>query len=284
MQGLGDNFYQRAVVRELIRQRGPISLVTPWPQLYADLDVQCVRPVSKLRTQRKNFQRDDLNFTPAPNCYAQPIGYSPYGGSMLQSMLTSAGINADRVDFTGPAVRPLKKRPYMVVRPGTVRHEWLAAARNPRPEYLCAAVEALRSEYDIVSVADLQQGEEYAIEPLPYGDETFHRGELQLESLLALVDGAAGVIGGVGWLFPAAVAYQTPMLLVYGGWGTPNGAHRIMDARMDTSRIVQAVPDSFCMCDDRFHDCDKRISTLDQHIEEFREMVKNETVPAARRA
>jgi hypothetical protein len=59
------------------------------------------------------------------------------------------------------------------------------------------------------------------------------------------------------------------MLLIYGGWGAVNGPQRVLDLRMDSSRIVQAMPDRFCMCNDRAHGCDKSISNLDNAIERF---------------
>lgn len=276
MFGLGDTLYTRPVVRKLIERDGPIHLMTAWPQLFADLQVKPVRPTTKLRTQAKNLARD-LPYHPAPH-HGTPVRISYDGaGSMLDRLLHSQGIYTDKVDFSGPPVTRVvqSRRPYIVVRPATVRNEWLAAARNPRPDYLCQAVEALRGEYDIISVADLQPGAEYAVEPLPYADERFHGGELQIESLLALVAGAAGVVGGVGWLFPAAVAYQVPMLLVYGGWGRFNSPQMIVDHRMDVSRIVQAVPDRFCMCNDRFHDCDREITQFAEYLKRFQALVRN---------
>lgn len=274
MQGLGDNLYQRAVVRELVKQRGPLHLVTSWPQLYRDIEgVSCVKPATKLRTQRKNIARAGAEFKDAPQEFARPIGYNGRG-TMLDSMLRSVGLTPAAVDFSGPRFAPtIRSRPYIVIRPGTVRAEWLAAARNAKPEYLCAAAEHLRTSFDIVSVADLARGQEYPIEPLPFADERYHAGELHIEHLLSLVAGAAGVVGGVGWLFPAAVAYQVPMLLVYGGWGHVNGPAHIIDHRMDVSRVVQAMPDTFCMCNNRAHNCEKHISGFDDYLRQFDEMV-----------
>ena len=55
MQGLGDNLYQRAVLKYCGTQ---VALQTPWPQMYADLpNVTCVPANSHLRTQRKSEQR-----------------------------------------------------------------------------------------------------------------------------------------------------------------------------------------------------------------------------------
>ena len=86
---------------------------------------------------------------------------------------------------------------------------------------------------------------------------------------MGLVQDAAGVIGGVGWLLPAALAYRVPMLCIWGGWGTPNGPQRVLDPRLDVSKLVQAVPDAFCMCNDRDHLCNKTINDFERYVDEF---------------
>lgn len=245
-------------------------MITAWPQLYADLPrVRCVRPDTRLRTQAKNAGRTDLRWSPPPRGMAHPVHYANHVGTMLQGLCHSFGVQPQQITFDAPVVSETQREPYVVVRPATVRTEWRADGRNPRPEYLQRTVEALRGRYRVVSVADLAQGLEWALEPLPYADERYHAGELLLEQLLALVAGAAAVIGGVGWLAPAAVAYRVPMLLLYGGWGAVNGPQRIFDTRMDTSLVQQVLPDRFCMCADRAHPCDKTISQLDRHLERF---------------
>jgi hypothetical protein len=267
MQGLGDNIYQRAALREA---PGEHDLLTPWPQLYSDLPrIRCVRPDTRLRTQVKNASRPDLCWSPAPRTPLQPVNYSNPSGTMLQGLCRAFGVTPARITFDAPAFSQPPREPYIVVRPATIRTEWRADGRNPRPEYLQRAVEALRCRYRVVSVADLQPGQEWALDPLPYADQRYHAGELQLEQLLALVAGAVAVVGGVGWLVPAAVAYRVPMLLLYGGWGAVNGPQRIFDARIDTSLVQQVLPDRFCLCCDRGHPCDKTISNLDRHLERF---------------
>lgn len=266
MLGLGDNFYQRAVVREL----GDLHLMTSWPQLYADLpQIKCVKPSTHLRTQAKNAARGDLPWHCAPqNQTPQRINYNGTG-NMLDSMMRSVGLSRNDITFDGPPVAKTNNRPYIVIRPATLRGEWMAAARNPKPEYLCRAADMLRDKFDIISIADLDTCHEYAVEPVPFAHETYHKGELPLEEVLELVANASGVVGGVGWLLPAAVAYKVPMLLLYGGWGAINGPAHTMDDRMDVSRIQQVFPDRFCMCNDRGHDCNKTITNIEEHVERF---------------
>jgi len=272
MLGLGDNFYQRAVVREL----GPLHLMTSWPQLYEDLpDVKCVKPKTHLRTQAKNAARQELKWHPAPNEYARRISYNGTG-NMLDSMMQSVGLQRDRITFDGPPVAKTGNHPYIVVRPATLRGEWLAAARNPEPAYLCQAVEILKQRFDIISVADIDGSAEYAVEPLPFAHEVYNRGELNAEELLELVGNASGVVGGVGWLLPAAIAYKVPMLLVYGGWGHVNGPQHTLDKRMDASLVTPVYPDRFCMCNDRSHNCDKSISNFGDKVQAFADSLEME--------
>jgi hypothetical protein len=280
MFGLGDSIYQRAVVRELCKDE-PVYLATAWPQLYRDLNVRAVRPQTRLRTQHKNIQRQDLLhlwYTP-PVVGGQRLAYDGTD-TILASLFRSAGINPPTVKFDLPSFPKQQRRPYVVVRPATIRTEWIATSRNPDPKYLCRAVDMLRDEFDIVSVADLDGVAEYAVEPMPYADQKYHRGELQVEDLLSLVENAAGVVGGVGWVLPAALAYRTPLLLIYGGWGAVNGAHKVLDQRLPMDKLHQVFPDRFCMCNDRVHACDRTISDLDKHIENFKQVItKNATVP-----
>lgn len=275
MHGLGDNLYQRAVLRTL---GGEVFLETPWPQMYADMpQVRCVRPGTRLRTQAKNAARRDLDglwhrLRATERIRRRRWHYVRYPGSLLEALFFDLRrTQPETVDFSGPAVAPESwPKPYVVVRPATVRREWPAASRNPRPEYLAQAAEAARSAgFSVISVADLVEGQEWALDPLPVADKTYHAGELPLERLLALVAGAAGLIGGVGWLVPAAVAYQVPLLLIYGGAGGWHGPQRILDRRMKTDRITQALPDAFCRCKSHEHDCNKTITNLEHPIERF---------------
>lgn len=268
MLGLGDNIYQRAVIREVAAARDDVYLATAWPQLYADLPVKCVQVRTRLRTQAKNAARTDLSWHRQPTA-ARLMRWHYVGrqGSILHCL--SAPMSVRPKVFDLPHFEAPSREPYIVVRPATVRSEWRAESRNPHPGYLDRAVQALRDRFRIVSVADLQEGAEWPAEPLPYADERYHAGELSIEQLLGLVAGAAGVVGGVGWIVPAAVAYRVPLLLIFGGWGAHNGPARIFDAPMDVSLVHIAMPDRFCMCSTARHACDKRIEDFDAHADAF---------------
>jgi len=154
-------------------------------------------------------------------------------------------------------------KPYIVVRPVTVRKEWRNEARNPLPEYIVKSVDWLTDHYTIISVADVEDKQEWFVDEPPYADIRYHRGELNTADLLGLCQGAAGVIGGVGWIVPFAVHTRVPSFIVSGGNGGYNHPAKLLNPTMAlSSNIVFAVPDDFCKCTDNLHRCNKQISDL----------------------
>lgn len=276
MLGLGDNFYQRAVVREL----GRCQLITPWPQLYADLPVRCIKPATLLRTQRKNIDRSDVGWQQPIRGNEVRLSYGGLGARVVESMMNSIGLKRDVLDFSMPRTGA-ESRPVILVRPATVRREWPAASRNPRPEYLAEACDSLRHDFRIISIADLQPNEEWLVGEAPFAHETYHHGELKLEDLMWLLESSAGAVGGVGWLLPASVAYQLPMLCIWGGCGGHNSPQRLLDPRMPTNMIVCAVPQPLCMCTNNKHDCNKTITDLEVSIERFKQLARTRAIGMA---
>lgn len=258
MLGLGDNIYQRAFIKTL---PGLVHLQTPWPELYSDLaNVRPVRVDTSLRTQRKNVRRRQ-DWHPMPRGQVLRVAYGAEG--IIPGMARRFGVPPGRFDLPPLGPSPVSAA-YVVVRPVTVRAEWRADARNPLPDYIAAAAAVMRRRgYLVVSVADLEPGKEWALQPLPEADLVYHAGELPVEQLLALVQGSSGVIGGVGWILPAAIAAQVPAWIVCGGQGGYNAPELITSPCMNLSDITFAVPDNFCRCMQREHNCDKRISNYD---------------------
>ncbi|HBO6772061.1 TPA: hypothetical protein L4844_004217 [Pseudomonas aeruginosa] len=257
MQGLGDSIFCRAFLKKY-----PGSFVeTPWPQILKDLDVKCVRPTTQLRTQLRNIQRDHAWHAPVGGPQLRiAYGRDPIIQGLRKAFRCEPG-EFDLPDF-GPS--PVEGR-YALVRPATVRAEWRADSRNPLPEYIASAAAEMRHRgYKVVSVADLEPGKEWALDPLPPADIHFHKGELPVEQLLALLQHAAAVIGGIGWIVPAAIAAKVPAWIICGGQGGYNSPEHITDKCMDLSRITFAVPDRFCRCTLKEHNCDKRITDYDR--------------------
>ncbi|MCY1296263.1 hypothetical protein D9M70_456390 [compost metagenome] len=223
-----------------------------------------VQPETRLRTQEKNIRRHSGWQTAPAGLRSTKVAYGKEGIILgMQRCFGVAPADFDLPDF-GPS--PVKGR-YALVRPVTVRAEWRADTRNPLPEYVVeAAAEMRRRGYRVVSVADLEPGKEWALDPLPPADIQFHAGELPVEQLLALLQGAAAVIGGIGWIVPAAIAARVPAWIVCGGQGGFNHPDLITHPSMDPSRITFAVPDNFCRCTQKQHACDKRIADYDQRF------------------
>ena len=259
MLGLGDGLYQRAFIKQMPK---PLYLSTPWPILYEDIPgVHFIRPQTNLRTQAKNIARHDTWTMPPARQPTRQIRYGAEG--IIPGMIASFGVMPGAFDLPPLPPSPVEGK-YVVVRPATVRSEWRADTRNPDPWNIAlAAMEARNRGYRLISVADLEEGKEWAEHPLPPADAQYHKGELPVEQLLALVKGAAAVIGGIGWLVPAALAAKVPAWIICGGQGGFNSPKQICP---DGSTITFAVPDNFCRCKLKIHNCDKRITDYDAKL------------------
>jgi hypothetical protein len=268
--GLGDNIFQRPFVRAAAEQH-ELHLETPWPELYADLDIKFVCGTRKLRTQRKNMARQprDRWMRPAPIpmreikvSYGRDITTTSIINSLEQRWSKlNVGFDPALFDLPDMGPSPVKAdRPIAVVRPVTVRTEWRNEARNPQPEYVAAIAAELMATHTVVAVADLAPGEEWAVGEPPPAHLYFVHGELAVRELLALVRDADIVIGGVGWIVPAGLALKVKTFVVLGGHGGHNAPEKITDPRLDLSRIGFAIPENFCRCTNMLHTCDKTIA------------------------
>lgn len=263
MLGLGDNLFERPFIKALPK---PVYLSTPWPSLFSDIPgVQFIRPQTTLRTQAKNIARHADWVMPPGRQPARHIRYGAEG--IIPGMTACFGVAPAAFDLP-----PLPPSPetgkYVVVRPATVRSEWRADTRNPDPEYIItAAGEAKARGYRVISVADLVEGVEWMVGDSPYADVRYHKGELPVEQLLPLVANASAVIGGIGWLVPAALAAKVPAWIICGGQGGYNAPELITPPGQ--TNITFAVPDNFCRCRLKQHTCDKRISNYDSKLTEW---------------
>lgn len=263
MKGLGDNIYQRAFISKIQEE---VFLETPWPELYSDLkNVKFAKCNTNLRTQQKNIEKSKVEWSKFNTCTKRlTISYREEG--IINGMVRSFGFSPSELSL--PSFGKWKEeKPYILVRPVTIRKEWVAETRNPLPEYvLKASTIAKNLGYKVISVADLQDGHEWALEPLPYADEIYHKGELGVEQLLSLAEGATALVGGIGWIVPTALAYKKPALIICGGQGGYNSPNNIIDERIDLAalNIEFAVPDKFCKCILKSHNCDKSINNYEQ--------------------
>lgn len=269
MRGLGDNIYQRAFVRQFDQ----CFLTTPWPEIYCDLpNVYPVKSNTNLRTQSKNINRYDGQwYKIPPGKRPRSIMYGSHG--IIPGMRKAFGIQPAQFDLPDYGPPPISG-PYAIVRPATLRREWIAASRNPDPAYIYEAAVMMREAgMTVVSVADLQDGQEWIVGDAPPCDIQLHNGELSVTELLSLTRHASCVVGGIGWIVPACISMKVPAWIICGGQGTYNYPGRITDAScMDLSSIAFAMPENFCMCSTRDHKCDKRIP---RHGERFGRWLSN---------
>lgn len=270
MHGLGDNIYQRAFVREI---KDDVFLYTSWPQIYKDLEnVYPVRPITCLRTQNKNINRQPDSIWSIPK--KQPELKIIYGksdlqsGSILSAMRSRFNVTPKIFDlpkFTEMNnIIKFTKTKYAIIRPVTVRTEWKNEARNPLPEYINKAAEILKKTgYTTVSVADIEENEEYA-ETLPHCDIKFNNGELNLECLMSIVQNASLIVGSVGWIVPASIAAGIRLIIILGGHGGYNAPEKIVSGIMNTDKISWIYPDNYCRCTKKIHNCNKTVTNFEE--------------------
>jgi hypothetical protein len=279
--GLGDNIFARPFVRACA-EKYDVWLETPWPELFEDLPLWFVAGKRNLRTQMRNVDRQRASrwSTPPSGIREIRLGYGHAElarGSIvaaLERQVAAIGVTlpAPSWDLPRMAASPIASdRPIAVVRPVTVRGEWRNEARNPRPEYVAEVAADLMGTHHVVVVADLAVGREWLDGAMPPHHEAHLKGELALRELLGLVAAADVVVGGVGWIVPAAIALHRSAFIVLGGHGGHNAPRVITDPRMNLSRIAFAKPREFCLCDNMMHRCEKTIPDLAAQWSAFRQ-------------
>lgn len=273
MHGLGDGIMQRPFVKALRSRRTRLWVATPWPELYSDLDVQFVRTNSRLRTQRKNEDRSTVKWT-VPSRIASAVRLA-YGAGKLERMNIWEALEQDvPLEKGHPIVLDLPRmgdpwpidtggKPLALVRPVTERMEWLNQARSPKYEYVNQIARMLMDTHHVVAVADTEHRREWVVGAKTPAHESFLAGEIPVPRLLELARTADVLVGGVGWIVPAAVALQVKCFCILGGCGGHNAPEKLLDPRMDRRWVRFAWPDTLCMCTQMEHTCSKRIADLE---------------------
>lgn len=300
--GLGDSIYQIPVIEELSKQHKEVFVETPFPEFYAHLgdNLYFLRPPETYRTQGKMMRNssDPIWYSgkPLPEDLLMPIQLMPQPGyplnhrprSIRQDSIINfyygqdnlakyniigcfekqAKIKLDSpIKFNMPEFlsNPLidTKKKIAVIRPPTDRAEWLSSSRQCLPEYVNQACKILKdSGYFTVSIADCEPGKEWLNGPEPEADLILHKGELSMGELLSLIKNASIVVGGVGWIVPATIAYNTPAVIVFGGRGGYDCPSNITDVRMNLKNFNYIIPDYFCNCTSSVHGCNKTITNF----------------------
>lgn len=292
--GLGDNIFARPFLRACV-DKYDVWLETPWPELFADLPIRFVAGRRELRTQMRNVARQPASrwSTPPMGIRELRLGYGHAElarGSIVAALERQVGAIAVRLaapiwDLPAMAASPIaSERPIAMVRPVTVRGEWRNEARNPRADYVAAIARGLMATHHVVVVADLATGREWLEGELPPHHDAFLKGELALRELLGLTAAADVIVGGVGWIVPAAIALKRKAFVILGGHGGHNAPAVITDPRMDLSRIAFATPRELCKCTSMQHHCDKTIPDLEAQWMAFCRRVGLSSITPAPRA
>lgn len=272
MHGLGDSIHQRAVMRKLMARRD-VWLVSSWPSVYHDLIAQGLKVINRpvrLRTQTKNAKREFDRFTkdtPPAGAPMLSITYRPDAvrarGSVLAAMCAAAGVDFAGADFRLPIptewdhqARTIKvphpvRKPLMILRPLHERREWGGCrTRNADPAAYAALYAAIRERFFVVSIADLEPGEEWLTEPRLRADVELHAGELTFEAMAALFARAALVFTSGGFAVILAQAVGTPAICVGGGYERCSVSYSA-GARFAPCLFVEPI----APCDCFRHDC-----------------------------
>jgi ADP-heptose:LPS heptosyltransferase len=246
------------------------------------LPVRFVRGHKPLRVQNRNILRQPASrWTEMPgNAEVATLSYGPVElqfsdvySAIMSKMPPDLWPLKPEWDLPDLGQSPLDAggAPLAIIRPPTRRAEWDNTARNPLPAYIEHIAQDLKDRgFAVVVLADLATGEEDLVGPLPPHNAAFLHGEMNVRQLLATVRDAAVVVGGVGWIVPAAVALGTPTFVVLGGNGGMNAPHRLLHPVMPAGRIGFAMPPNFCGCTDMRHACDKVIPNLDAQWQRWR--------------
>ena len=285
MQGIGDQIYSRPFVRLLAREN-EVYIKTVLPSLYSDIPgLRFLDPgIPSYRTQLKSFASTEVDFV-KPVRFHRKINWH-YGRIELKkqgivSHLTEAfgfepGID---IQFNLPcwdqADRIIDNMIYTskkiaVVRPATIRKEWICSSRNANPDYINWCARMLKDAgYYVISIADCAIDEEWIDGEEPPADLKLHKGELGLIGTLSLLKRADIVVGGSGFIIPGTVSAQTNLFVIFGGRGEYDNPHKVFDLRMNMKKIGWAIPENFCRCNRMEHDCDKTIKNLDDQFFRF---------------
>lgn len=282
MHGLGDNLHQRAIVKYLLK-RGDckVTIETPWPQIYWDLDVKTVLSNSKLRIQQKNqrsfhqmktLSDQERQYLRRTHDYRKIWYYANdvrSEGSILAAMLRSVNIKnfydfsfKPKTKWVSDAFDILsanrERKPVLFYRPLIERTEWEGCSnRNPEPGQYQELIEhvLMQKDFFVVSIADLKPGVEWISGGKIKADLEFHTGELPFETMSALMYLSGLVFCSPGFALVLAQSMKVPNICIYGG-------RESSDAYSHANKVTPSLgidPIKPSMSFNHLEECDKTI-------------------------
>lgn len=272
-QGIGDCLYLRPVLKWL--PHNDLYLMTPWPQLFHDIPkIKFIRYDTQLRTQRENVQRDDLkwcsqeedidiflewydlrHYTIVGYYCQQILGYQPkwFDNSLP---VPDAWFEQARQLIDDKNVDNKK---ICLIRPNTLRNEWLCPARNPKTEYLQRFIDQNRDEFFFIGLANLADGKEFYDGVLKNVDWEITTG-VSLETVIGMFCLSSVIITSPSFWSALGLALNSNMLVIHGAH-EPHFA--INDRRCRATKCTFVEPCPFDICDkekpDAYKDIDLQI-------------------------
>lgn len=279
MGGIGDTLHTRAIVRKWIERGHTVYLQTSYPEWFWDMrgkGLYCLPLKSDLRHAKRNEQGADYDDVAAPaGALERQVWYTPrrieHHGSFLKAMAEFADADgADdislpiKADWRSLARVALESsgyqfdRPLLIVRPPTLRSEWINRNRNPLPSVMPELLEAIRARYFVIGVADLSPGNEWLD-----GDEsaamtfdaTFLHGQLHVTTQAAIMAfPGSTVLAASGYPLVLGKATWAWTIGVFGGH---DAEHWVADGCPIPARWcgVRPIDPCECMLRDPRHTC-----------------------------
>lgn len=272
MWGLGDNIYLRPIVQSYANT-SVVYTDTPWPELYQDIpNVRFYLSRRPLRTQIKNINRQHRSIWSMPpnkvNQFLKPQYTFAGGTTLFSGLLKSMQFDNLFLNLNLPTF-PRREGKIALIRPVTIRREWLNSARNPLPEYVNEIASLLvQSGYHVICVADIDNINECIVGEMPMAHE-HHLSGLPVPELLGMVQSASVIVGGPGWIIPAAIAANVPALIIFGGQGAHNSPDVLVEKHW-RHKLQFMLPDNFHQCSDmRCLKCDKIIKNFPEKARDW---------------
>lgn len=277
--GLGDTVLARAAIRELLKWRRDVSVVTGWPQLWLDI-LPAERIISRgsvFRDAERNLSRFRELERPAARGTERALSYMArfwemirLRRSMLACTLAAVGassgdvsIDPARFEAAGRAEAAAAgldvDRPFVIVRYPTLRAECFCESRNPAPDLMAAAARAIvRVAEPLVSVCSVAPTKEWFTEreALRPADLRLDAGELSPEAYWWLLSRARVVVTPNANPVLLAPAMGGRAFCVFGGAVPPEV---VLDKNVGPGRVDFVAPDPFCACFDPYHHCRRAI-------------------------
>ena len=282
--GFGDNFYLRCLVRHLVKKYETVYIRTALPEAYWDIpNVKFVyNDRLDLRTQLnhcKKYHKDTWSKVPLGTKELQWSACLPlYRQRSFQKHLTEDRSvtkfiqeenNIKDFDFSFPlkdewiisakkVIESLdnKGKKICIIRPPTVRKEWPAISRNPKIEHIQLLIDKYKKEYYFISIADIEQYEEWLDGDLDGIDKRFHHGEIPITTIFGLIKLTDMMITYPGFFTLIAIVLRSKCFCIFGGLQTHD---HLFNENMGLENFEYVIPEPFCNCFDMAHKCNKEI-------------------------